>query len=281
MKYLMKYQEIISKTPLESVNHFYFARDAFKRGFYNLANAELKCAEFLGHEKSDIEQIRKENNQQLPALDVLDVNQFQRFTVLKSYLDRLTNKGDSILDIGGGHGILSRFMPEHDYFLIEPSVNGISGLELPFNDNTFDVVVTCHVLEHIPQDQRERFIDELVRVARKSVLIFNPFKIKELDEVSRLELVLDITGAEWAKEHLECGFPYIEETTNYIKSKDLQFNVDAFGDIYTATATVFMSYFASKVNPEALEKINRHLNVNYDQLNRSDYPTNYMIEITR
>ena len=158
-------------------------------------------------------------------------------------------------------------------------MNGISGLELPFSDNSFDVVVTCHVLEHIPADDRAAFINELTRVAKQNVLIFNPFKNSELDDQERLLLLLDVTKASWAAEHLECGFPAIEEICDYISSKGLSYTVKEYGDIYASIATVFMSYFAGKTNTDDIRRINRHLNQEYDQLTSSKYPTNIMIEI--
>jgi 2-polyprenyl-3-methyl-5-hydroxy-6-metoxy-1,4-benzoquinol methylase len=58
-----------------------------------------------------------------------------------------------VLDVGGGHGQLASFLPEASYCLAEPSVNGISGADLPFADRSFDYVVSCHVLEQIPEVQ--------------------------------------------------------------------------------------------------------------------------------
>lgn len=45
------------------------------------------------------------------------------------------------------------------------------GCNLPFKDSGFDIVVSVDVLEHIPQDVRKKFLEELKRVCRKSVLL--------------------------------------------------------------------------------------------------------------
>ena len=277
--YLGKYRNNISEQPLNAEVHYNFACNAHKYGFNNLANAELKNAEYLGFCSDKVASLRKKITDSLTDLAELDVNQYQRFKILQAHLSNLLNAGDSMLDIGGGHGILTQFVPENRYFLVEPSVNGVSGLKLPFPDSSFDAVVTCHVLEHIPVEQRNTFIDELVRVSKRYVLIFNPFKDNKLDEMERLKLILDITGAPWAKEHMDCGLPVIDDVTTYLSTKGLSHNIKGYGDVYASVATVLMTHFSSKSKRKDIVKINQHLNKQYDQLTCSKYPTNIMVEI--
>ena len=277
--YLKKYRIQLSQQPLDGKIHFEFAQAAFKLGLNDLAFAELRNAEYLNFDLNKVKSLNNKINRSLRDLTKLDVNQYQRFYILQSHLNKILQKKESILDIGGGHGILAQYMSGNQYFLVEPSVNGISGLKLPFGDNCFDAVVTCHVLEHIAPDDRNLFIDELVRVASKNVLIFNPFKNSDLDETERLQLILEVTKAPWAEEHLKYGLPKLEEITDYLSTQGLLFTLKEYGDIYASIATVFMSYFAEKIDGHKLLKINQHLNQNYDQMGHSKYPTNIMIVI--
>jgi len=99
--------------------------------------------------------------------------------------------------------------------------------------------------------------------------------------MERLNLILEVTNATWAKEHIECGLPCIEEITEYLSSQHLSFITKEYGNIYSTIATIFMSYFSEKVHSDALVKINRHLNQKYNQLDSSRYPVNIMIVITK
>lgn len=108
---------------------------------------------------------------------------------------RLIPEGSSILDAGCGEGAIGLLLAERGIRstgtdISEPNIEaarreaehrGASGLvefvmgdaeQLPFDDKSFNVVVSSHVLEHLPDfDQGAR---ELVRVARKRIIVALP-----------------------------------------------------------------------------------------------------------
>ena len=85
-------------------------------------------------------------------LNQFNHNRYYRMKTLSDKLNGLFEYSNfSILDVGGGDGAFSVFVPDAKYVLAEPCVNGISGIELPFKENSIDVVIACHVLEHIHQ----------------------------------------------------------------------------------------------------------------------------------
>jgi len=108
---------------------------------------------------------------------------------------RLIPKGMSVFDAGCGEGVISILLAERGITstgvdLSEPNVRAArkeseqrgyghfttfaqgDAEHLPFDDKSFDVVVSTHVLEHLPDlDQGAR---ELTRVARKRVVVAMP-----------------------------------------------------------------------------------------------------------
>lgn len=106
----------------------------------------------------------------------------------------------TVLDVGGGHGQTTRALIENRYRLtvlgsseackdrIQPwleadrcsfKVGNI--LELPFPDQSFDVVMSYRLLPHVMQ--WEKMISELVRVSRKCIIIDYP-SLRSLNAIS-------------------------------------------------------------------------------------------------
>jgi ubiquinone/menaquinone biosynthesis C-methylase UbiE len=108
---------------------------------------------------------------------------------------RLIPFGSSVLDSGCGEGIVSHLLAERGSSstgvdISQPNVEAAKreselrghghlttflqgdAEHLPFEDHSFDVVVSTHVLEHLPDfDQGAR---ELIRVARKRIIVALP-----------------------------------------------------------------------------------------------------------
>jgi len=96
-----------------------------------------------------------------------------------------------VLDVGGYPGILRHFLSS-DLFEISvldvvpddgsiPGYTQGSGMELPYDDGAFDVVYSLDTLEHIPGRDRERFLNEVKRVARLGVVLINPIQSIQAD----------------------------------------------------------------------------------------------------
>lgn len=93
-----------------------------------------------------------------------------------------------ILDVGGYYQEADgtprlpsqQFLGEHDLTVLDlppcdlPGYVQGDGTAMTFADNSFDLVISCDTLEHIPPDLRERFVHELVRVARYGVVLICP-----------------------------------------------------------------------------------------------------------
>jgi ubiquinone/menaquinone biosynthesis C-methylase UbiE len=107
--------------------------------------------------------------------------------------------GDSLLDVGGGTGILGEFARIYRYFTIvqvvnlDPQVIEEQGLEhvkcevadgcsLPLPDRSFDWVFSNAVIEHVGGAYRQqRFAEEIQRVARKGYFVATPDRYFPID----------------------------------------------------------------------------------------------------
>jgi predicted SAM-dependent methyltransferase len=90
-------------------------------------------------------------------------------------------KAESILEVGVGAGILGVILKKIGFLYqsldfdpnLHPDHVG-SVLEMPFKDNSYDVIGCFEVLEHLPFEQFHIALNELFRVASKAVIISLP-----------------------------------------------------------------------------------------------------------
>ena len=218
-------------------------------------------------------------------LTKFDTIRYWRMKPLADHLNTLIPGMEfSVLDVGGGEGAFALFTPKADYVLVEPSINGLSGTALPFATKSFDAVISCHVLEHIPPTGRELFLKNLSSVARKYVLLLNPFStpgISYNEEQKRLQLFIDLTNAEWAKEHLALSLPKLEEVRKFATDNCFGCKILPNGTGSTTLAMVFVDHYARLAGRTAeLEMINQILNTQYYKtLTHPNMPNDYLVEL--
>lgn len=273
-------QDKIFNDPLNAKLHLEYAILLSRLGRSYLAYAELQTAQYLGADRAEISERQLAFRANLPSNEDMSHNRYFRLKSLSSEILSIGKTDElSVLDVGGGQGELASFIPDIAYCLAEPEINGISGTKLPFPDNSFEFVVACHVLEHIPLNERWLFLDQLLLKSRRGVFLLNPFNIEGTHAMESLNLAYEIAGLRWIKEHLECGLPLVTDITAYADKRGLQLSVKPNGTYTTTLAFVFLEAFANRSKSQKdLIKINRFFNEKYiDILDSANHPNAMLV----
>jgi len=196
---------------------------------------------------------------------------------IRQYRKQFQFGGLRVLDVGGRGGMLSSFLDERDEFKILDILEGSDenlivgdGTDMKmFKDDSFDVVVSGDVYEHIPQDKRRTFVSEAMRVSRDLVILAGPFdRLGVHDaEVMVNDFFKDFAGKDhqWLHEHMKYGLPDSVQFEQFVQSCGYSFQHLASNDLdnwVLLQLLVFYSYHYAV--PESLVKrfyreYNQHL----------------------
>lgn len=178
----------------------------------------------------------------MSAIDplALPFDQYQRYTVVAKIADlvraNLRRPSLRVLDVGGyfitrrGQHILPlvHFLPRDRVIAADlvpaPLPNYIlaDGLALPFESRTFDLVVSCDTLEHVPPGKRLSFVSELLRPAAHYIVLIAPFASEPNRQAERiLHQYITSQGIRHRQleEHLEHGLPCIDTLRAFLEER--------------------------------------------------------------
>jgi len=168
----------------------------------------------------------------LNQLIELEPTHASRYWILVNLLMSIDSKNLKILDVGGKKGLLHHF-PEFHITIIdieesdEPNFVQGDALNMPFKDNEFDYAVSCDVLEHISSANRERFINEMLRVSRKGIILAAPFSRPSVnraeEDMNKYHEKLFNKPHRWLEEHIENGLPDENITDKIINKQGYHF----------------------------------------------------------
>lgn len=167
------------------------------------------------------------------------------------YLER----GASILEVGAGTNSIGRYLglPVTAVDLDFPDgrvprVRRIQGsaCSLPFMDKAWDIVCSVDMLEHIPRQDRNLAIGEMVRIARKVVLLAVPVGDKAYMQDIELHHYYErkhSASHQWVKEHVDLGLPKREDISSALKivAESYMREIDIFS--YPNVNLKFRSFF--------------------------------------
>lgn len=134
-------------------------------------------------------------------LERLPPDHYQRYLLTSlavSQIEQILDLGKlTILDVGGHSSSLKLFLPENKVVLSDPLdppafthrkeipfqhsgyVVGLGG-QLPFRDESFELVAAHDTLEHVPPESREAFLEDMMRVSSRFLILNGPVANNEV-----------------------------------------------------------------------------------------------------
>ncbi len=107
---------------------------------------------------------------------------------------------------------------------------------LPFDDGTFDVVVSLDTAEHVPREQRHAWIKSFFRVARRTVVLCAPLGTEFQHSVDQQlnELYRELFGKDhhYLSEHIACGMPDLDEIRAWVDGRPYRLYFDGDARVY-------------------------------------------------
>lgn len=199
----------------------------------------------------------------------------EMITAAKSVMGKRKTK---IVDIGGYKGKTTEFQPKDDVTIAdlfdvqENNYVKVQPTGLPMTDGTFDIAVSFDSYEHVPRDNREKFILEGLRVSNDLFILAAPFDNTE-GEIHKAEVVANdvykrMSGLDhrWLKEHIDFRIPRNGELEDICRKNNIHYFTMPTNDIVIwlmLQSIFFTAELKTKPFPR-VEAINRLYNGNLE-----------------
>lgn len=204
------------------------------------------------------------------AAQEMPFDQFGRYHMMREAVDACRSHLDlaslTILDVGGfyeDNGVptlpIKRFLPLDQVTVLDvvdcdlPGYIKGDGTGLNFPDASFDLVVSADTLEHIPQQQREQFWHELLRVARHGVILLAPFGDAQTEAAEALlfEYIRADLHAEHQqlKEHRDYRLPRLQEWLAFLEREGRYAHAYPTGYLHAWIGMMLIKHVLLRIDP--------------------------------
>ncbi len=133
-----------------------------------------------------------------------------------------------------------------------------NGVNLPFQSESFDVVLSIDAVEHFPDSIRTPLIEEMIRVSREYIILAAPFDtlgVRDAEEFvySFTKRTLNLEN-QFLAEHIKYGIPNLEETVSRFRERGLDCRVIPNGYLFNWTQMLLIEQFPTYNESEELHK---------------------------
>lgn len=216
-----------------------------------------------------------------------------RYVIVATIVDQLRkdlNKTKlNILDLGGYNGAARTLLPKDRVTILDifdddtlEDYIKVDEVGIPRDDNSFDVVISTDVMEHIPSEGRNKFLDDAIRVAKYATIIAAPFEYDDgrlaLEEALVNAIYKGQTGGDysWLKEHSEYRLPTRRWMEDRLKAEKTTFARFSHSNLRLWGELLGVGYFfANNIAPmekklaQSLKSLNTHY---FNNVSSHDFP---------
>lgn len=202
-----------------------------------------------------------------------DISNALRYLPIVDDIKSSFKKGSKILDIGSGDYGINVYMGNGFNLVGTDIENGknekfkvikASVVDLPFENESFDVVVSVDMVEHLLPEDRKKAISEMIRVAKDRAYITFPSG-KDSEVVDRiLYKYYKFTHKKelpFLNEHIEYGLPSPSEIEKYIissgikKGQNVSFQKKLNTNIFLWVYMLFLGFSEKKLLTNIYHKL--------------------------
>lgn len=218
-----------------------------------------------------------------------------RFFMMAKILEAFhggSKKKITLLDVGGGSPFMTHQLKDtsfsHDLTAIDilPKPAGFRGTyiegdatKMPFNDGTFNTVITTDVLEHIPPAKKKVFVEECIRVAKDYVVIAAPFNSDGVDAAEHatndFNTKLFGQGQPWLEEHFESKKPELDMVLETAKQLGCETELIGTNNLYNWVLSTHVNLIEAKLGLNAAQHVKSNLRANEYLLTSGDMTAPY------